>query len=309
MTTVLNVWGERAEAVIAAVAPDYDVVSLGPDDPGPPDLRADILFARNPAHPVVRRLGDLGLDWIHLPFTGIDLWPREQLVAPLITCSRGLHAIPIAEFVVGSLLATERGFPKVWITEAPERWLSADLGELSDRTVALVGLGGIGTAIVDRLRPFGVRLRALRRHPEAGAPPGVELASDLADLLSSADHLVLAAPATPATRHLLDADAFARVKPGVHITNVARGWLIDDEALRMALDDGRVASATLDTVEPEPLPAGHWMYSHPSVRLSAHVSWISPKNTERILAVFAENLRRYVAGEPLTGVVDLAAGY
>jgi phosphoglycerate dehydrogenase-like enzyme len=99
------------------------------------------------------------------------------------------------------------------------------------------------------------------------------------------------------------------VKPGVHLTNVARARLVDDDALRVALDDGRVASATLDTVEPEPLPAGHWMYSHPRVRLSAHVSWVSPRTTDRILEAFADNLRRWVAGEGLTGVVDLAEGY
>jgi phosphoglycerate dehydrogenase-like enzyme len=124
-----------------------------------------------------------------------------------------------------------------------------------------------------------------------------------------ADHLVIAAPATPATRHLLGAPVFAAVKPGLHLVNVSRGALVDQEALRAALDAGRVAMASLDAVEPEPLPDGHWLYGHPRVRLSPHVSWSMPGAAEVLLAPFIDNLRRYRAGRPLTGVVDLQAGY
>jgi phosphoglycerate dehydrogenase-like enzyme len=99
------------------------------------------------------------------------------------------------------------------------------------------------------------------------------------------------------------------VKPGVHVVNIARGALVDQDALRAALDDGRVAMATLDTVEPEPLPEGHWLYSHPKVRLSAHVSWASPAGMARTLEIFVENLRRYAAGEPVQHVVDADEGY
>jgi phosphoglycerate dehydrogenase-like enzyme len=137
----------------------------------------------------------------------------------------------------------------------------------------------------------------------------VELADDLGDLLGSTDHLVLAAPATAATAHLLDDTALAAVKPGIHVINVARGSLIDQDALRRALDDGRVARATLDTVTPEPLPEGHWLFSHPQVRVTAHVSWGSPHGLARINQAIADNLVRYVAGEPLVGVVDPTEGY
>jgi phosphoglycerate dehydrogenase-like enzyme len=131
----------------------------------------------------------------------------------------------------------------------------------------------------------------------------------LADVLANADHLVVAAPATVDTRHLLDATAFATTKPGVHLVNIARGTLIDQDALHAALDDDVVAMASLDVCDPEPLPAGHWLYQHPKVRLSAHVSWSSPRLYHRIVELFVDNLRRYIAGEPLEGVVDPVAGY
>jgi phosphoglycerate dehydrogenase-like enzyme len=99
------------------------------------------------------------------------------------------------------------------------------------------------------------------------------------------------------------------VKPGIHLVNIARGALIDQDALRVALDDDRVAMATLDTVDPEPLPAGHWMYDHPKVRLSAHVSWYEPQIQRVALDIFIDNLGRFVRGEPLREVVDPAEGY
>ena len=111
------------------------------------------------------------------------------------------------------------------------------------------------------------------------------------------------------TRYLINAETLALVKPGVHLVNIARGALVDQDALRVALDDGRVAMATLDTVDPEPLPEGHWLYSHPKVRLSAHVSWASPAGMDRTLEIFVDNLRRYAAGEQVLHVVDADEGY
>jgi phosphoglycerate dehydrogenase-like enzyme len=154
-----------------------------------------------------------------------------------------------------------------------------------------------------------MRVRALRRRAAPSPLPGVEIAPSLADLVATADHLVLVTPATPETRGLVGADALAAVKPGVHLVNVARGSLVDETALRVALDDGRVALASLDAVEPEPLPEGHWMYAHPRVHVSAHVSWNGPGGEDVLVGKFVANLKRRLAGEPLEGVVDVAAGY
>jgi phosphoglycerate dehydrogenase-like enzyme len=128
-------------------------------------------------------------------------------------------------------------------------------------------------------------------------------------MLPRVDHLVLAAPATPKTAHLIGADELSVVKAGVHLVNIARGALVDQDALRTALDDGRVAMASLDVCDPEPLPAGHWIYGHPQVRLSPHISWSSPSLASRIVELLVDNIRRYVAGEPLEGVVDPVERY
>src|SRR5262249_9536920 len=155
---------------------------------------------------------------------------------------------------------------------------------------------------------FDMRVRAMRRTDAPSPIEGVEIVRSIGELVADADHLVLAAPATARTQHLIDADALQQVKPGVHLVNIARGALVDQDALRVALADGRVAMATLDTVDPEPLPEGHWMYDHPQVRLSAHISWYEPEIQRVALDIFIDNLGRFVRGERLREVVDSEEG-
>jgi phosphoglycerate dehydrogenase-like enzyme len=175
--------------------------------------------------------------------------------------------------------------------------------------LALIGFGHIGEAIARRALPFGMSVRALRRSDAPSPLPEVELCRSLGDLLDGAHHVVVAAPLTDETRHLLDADAFAAMTPGVHLVNIARGEIVDQDALRVALDDGTVACASLDVMTPEPLPAGHWLYTHPKVRLTPHISWMMPGAIEALFEDFVANLRRFLAGEPLANVVDPARGY
>lgn len=312
MTTVLNMMGPKAGAAISEAVPEVevvDVVDSAADGEPPADLHGEVLFAAWLGSPLYERLDEIGVQWMHLPGTGIDTWPRELLVGRTVTCSRGVSAIPIAEFALAAMLAFEKRIPDVWLHAPPEQWNVDRLGELAGKTIGIIGLGGIGRAVAQRAIGFDMRVVAVRRSSDRAGIDDVKLVADLDHLLATADHLVVAAPATPATHRLLDAHAFAKVKPGVHLVNVARGALVDHDALRVALDDGRVALATLDTVDPEPVPAGHWLYEHPKVRLSAHVSWSSPKAFERITGAFIRNLQRYRAGEPLLDVIDVDEGY
>ena len=233
---------------------------------------------------------------MHLVSTGVDRVDFAALPEDLVvTNARGASAIPISEWVLAVMLAFVKHLPDVWIHEPPADWRAdARLGSLHGRRLAIVGFGSIGVAVAQRALPFGMAVRALRRTDRPSEVPGVELAGSVAEAVADADHVVVAAPLTPATRHLIDAAALAAMKPGVHLVNIARGGLVDQDALRVALDDGQVALASLDAVDPEPLPAGHWLFTHPRVRLSAHDSWSWP-GSER---GHVRALRRQPSGVP-----------
>jgi phosphoglycerate dehydrogenase-like enzyme len=123
------------------------------------------------------------------------------------------------------------------------------------------------------------------------------------ELLAVADHLVLAAPSTELTHYVINTESVALLRRGVHLVNIARGSLVDQDALRRALDEGIVARASLDVTEPEPLPAGHWLFDHPNVFLTPHASWVGPPQFAVSTELFCDNLERFLAGEPLVGVV------
>jgi phosphoglycerate dehydrogenase-like enzyme len=308
MRVLTHVRGPVADQVRAAV-PDVEVIEIPGDGELDEGLEGEVLFTIPWNLPNLEHVLGRGVRWIHTMGTGVDRFPLELVGERTLTCSRGASAVPIAEWVLAQMLAVEKRLPDSWITTGPDQWHTAQLGGLAGRTLGLVGLGGIGAAVAARALPFEMRVVARRRRDVPSPVPGVEQAASLDAVLAVADHLVLTAPATSDTRHLLDADALARLKPGVHIVNIARGALIDQDALRVALDDGRVAVASLDAVDPEPLPDGHWMYSHPRVHLSPHISWSMPGASDILVETFVGNLRRYRSGEPLEGVVDVAAGY
>lgn len=293
---------------VRAEFPGLEVVDLSGDLP-PVDDTTEVLFGGwddDKLAPVLAR----GVDWVHLPGTGIDGIPADLFEqVRVVTCSRGASAVPISEYVLAVMLAFAKGLPGFWLDAPPERWNFQRMDTLAGRTLGIVGIGGIGSAVARRALAFDMHVRALRRTPKPSPVPEVDVVTSIADLVRDAHHVVLAAPGTPRTRHLLDADAFAAMRDGVHVVNIARGTLVDQDALRAALDSGKVARASLDTVDPEPLPEGHWLYAHPKVLLTPHSSWASSDLLGVSIDQFVANLRRYLAGEPLEHVVDVAEGY
>jgi phosphoglycerate dehydrogenase-like enzyme len=310
MLTVLSLIREALTAQVEAAASGVRVLPIAGDGDLPSDVHGEILLTYPWASRNLRRVLDRGVRWIHVMGTGIDAFPLSLLTDQILTCSRGGSAVPIAEWVLAMMLAFEKRLPEAWIhAPPPTRWGLGERGGLHGRSLGLVGFGGIGTAVAERALPFGMRVYAHRRTATPPGVPAVELVRSLPELVGLSDHVVIAAPATAATHHLFGGELLARVRPGAHLINVARGALVDQDALRVALDSGQLAMASLDAVDPEPLPAGHWMYSHPRVRLSAHVSWQMPGAVDVLIDCFIDNLRRYQAGEPLLGIVDRAAGY
>jgi phosphoglycerate dehydrogenase-like enzyme len=288
------------------------VIEVPPTGPLPAHVHAPVLLTTRLPFPNLEAVLERGVEWIHILGTGVNAFPFELVGGRSLTCSRGASAVPIAEWSVAMMLAFEKRLPDMWIEsppEPPERWHWTDLGTLAGRTVAILGLGAVGTAVAERVIPFGSRVVALRRTAQLPQVTGVELAADLRALLRDADHLVIAAPSTPQTVGIIGREAFSMMKPGVHLVNISRGDLLDDDALRDALDDGTVATAALDVFDIEPLPADHWMYEHEKVRVSAHISWCAPEGLAELYQRFFDNVERWQSGRPLEYVVDMDAAY
>lgn len=260
------------------------------------------------------------LRWVHLTAAGVggQLFPAFVSSDVVLTNARGLHAVSMSEHALGLMLTLERRLHRARDAQRERRWVQADLvrespeiGQLAGRTLGLVGFGEVGRAIAQRARAFEMQVIAVRRHPQAPPEPahaqwGTER---LPELLATVDWIVLVPPLTGATRGLLDAAAFARLKPGARLVNLGRGALLDETALIQAVQDGRLAGAALDVCAEEPLPASSPLWDLPEVLITPHVAGQAPHYWERALTQFEGNLRRFIAGEPLMNVVDKRAGY
>lgn len=292
--------------------PDVELIEFKDGDP-PAGLEADAFFGGYMGwDAILRWLDATNVKWVQLSGTGVDNVPREVFAnGRVVTCARGASAVPISEWVMAAVLAWAKRVPETFLKEPPKYWNFPNpaLDRVEGSTLALVGLGGIGAAVATRAQAFGMHVRAMRRTDAPSPVAGVEVVSSLEELLPGAAHVVLAAPATTKTRHLIDGAAFEMMTPGAHLVNIARGAIVDQDALRRALDDGTVAQATLDTVDPEPLPAGHWLYAHPNVRMTAHISWYTPQLQAAAVDILLENVGRYLRGERLLHVVDPVEGY
>ena len=307
---LVHLWGEHFPTpAIRERFPTVEFISVRTDGPISDDVVGEVCITQAARTGNLEEVLQRGVRWVHVLGQGVDHFPFEHLGDRTLTCARGVNAVPIAEWVVAMLLTAVKQLPDHWLSEPPRRWVLADLGSLEGATVGLVGLGSINRAVAERLTPFGCRMVAVTRSGTPSPVSGVEVTTDVREAVADADHVVLGVPLTPETEHMFDDDLFAAMKPGAHLVNIARGRLVDQDALRRALDGGRLGMASLDVCEPEPLPAGHWLYSHPGVRLSAHVSWSDPGALDRLHAAFADNLDRWLADEALIDVVDPAAGY
>lgn len=254
---------------------------------------------------------EAGVRWVHVVGTGVDRFPMELLGEQLLTCSRGASAVPISEWAMAHILAEAKHLPEAWITEKPERWFfpQRPAATLVGQRLGIIGLGAIATETAKRAMAFGMEVMALRRTDKPAPLPGIQVTTSPEELVAKADCLLVACALTDSTRDFVDSKMLAACKPGLHLLNVARGEIINEDALRQALDSGIVERASLDTAKSEPLPEDHWMFSHPKVRLTPHISWSEPGALERLLEDFSHNLSRWVSGEPLEGVVDREAGY
>lgn len=227
--------------------------------------------------------------WIHTVSAGVDALPHWIGRGAVLSCGRGVAAAAIARYVMDAI--TRR-------TPQPQ-----------GTTLGLAGWGAIGQAVAAQAQQRGMQVLALRRRATPAEPGPVRFVGSFDALIAGVDHLVLALPLTPATRHLVHAGTLARSRRGLHLINVARGGLVAHDALAAALDSGQLGHVTLDVTEPEPLPADHWLACHPAVRITPHLAWQSEDHLQLRNAQVLDNLSAFARGMPLAAVVDAEAGY
>ncbi len=260
------------------------------------------------------------LKWLQLTSAGVDrLLDAPVVRSPVqVTTASGIHATSISEYIIGAMLAFAKGFPRAIQAQAERAWTPYLPPELEGATVGIIGMGAIGRRTAELAKAFRMRVLGMRRSVERrvrGQGSGVtdvdELMppADLPYLLRESDYVVLATPLTPETRQMIGEPELRSMKPGAVIVNIARGAVIDEAALVRALKEGWIAGAALDVFEREPLPADSELWGLRNVLLTPHISGGTPRYMERAVDLFCDNLRRYLAGEPLRNVVDPARGY
>lgn len=253
------------------------------------------------------------LRWIHVASAGVDrlLFPELQRSHVVVTNSRGVFDRPIAEFVLGAILAFAKDLPTTLDLQRRQVWRHRETERIDGAQVLVVGTGPIGRCIGQLLSAAGMRVSGVGRQGREDDPDfgRVRPQADLLDLVGHSDYVVLAAPLTPETRGMFGAEAFARMKPSARLVNIARGPIVDEQALADALHQGRIAGAALDVFDQEPLPVGHPLWSTPNTIISPHMSGDFVGWLDSLASLFVENFRRWEAGEDLLNVVDKTLGY
>ena len=241
------------------------------------------------------------LEWAQAFTAGYDHYDLEALEAAgiVLTNATGIHGQPMAEWALGAMLGFERGLFTYRDRQHDGVWLREHGGELANKTVGIVGIGAIGGRIAELAAAVGCPVIGTKRDPST-APDVVDEvypADELDEVLTRAEYLVIACPLTEQTRGMIDEEAFRTMPSEAVLVNVARGSIVDEDALVETLQQGRLAGAALDVFETEPLPADSPLWSLPNVVITPHISGSTPDYYDRLADIFEENYRHFVAGE------------
>ncbi|OZB50744.1 MAG: dihydrofolate reductase [Cellulomonas sp. 14-74-6] len=270
------------------VAPDVDVVVV------------PHYFVRPGGFAVLRGLPRLRL--VQLPSAGFE-HALPHMPAGITLCNgRGVHSTGTAELALALTLAMQRGLPDAVAAQAEGRWSSPMLHSLADRRVVVVGAGSVGAAVVARLRPFEVDVVQVGRRARDTADGHVHAVTELPDLVAEADIVILVVPLDASTHHLVDADLLARMKDGALLVNLARGKVVDTDALLAELRARRLRAA-LDVTDPEPLPPDHPLWHAPNLLITAHQGGNTDATEPRVAAVVRRMLEDLLTGREPQNVV------
>jgi D-3-phosphoglycerate dehydrogenase len=253
------------------------------------------------------------LKWIQTSAAGLDKLLVPELISRglIITNASGIHASAVAECAWALTLALSRCLPTYMRQQQQHVWKWGPLIDMFGGTAGIIGLGGIGRQYARVARAFDMRVIAVDPHARQTPDTVTHLwpMNRLDDLLRESDVILVSCPYTAETRYLIGRERLALVKPNAILINIARGGIIDEAALLDALHSGKLAGAGLDVTEIEPLPPASPLWDAPNLIISPHCGGISSHRVRKLIEFFCENLRRYVAGQPLVNLVDQKRGY
>ena len=251
------------------------------------------------------------LRWVQITSAGTEfLDPTSELARCIVTNGRGIHAAPIADYVLTAAVMLQSDFPGLLRAQAERTWRRRPVATLSGRTLGIAGLGAIGQEIARRAKACGMRTVGLRRTAVPTRDVDVVFGpGELHAFLGQCDFVALTVPSTPDTHGLMGAREFAAMKRSAYLINVARGEIVDEPAMIAALRCGTIAGACLDVFATEPLPHESELWSMPNVIVTPHLAGMRDDYEEQLVAIFLDNFARLVRGEPMRNVVDLARGY
>jgi len=289
------------EAAVTARLDDVDLLrARNHDDATDRVETADVVIEHGYGRELFERSSSLS--WVQSLSAGYDRYDLEYFrdSGVALTTVSGVHANPIAEHVVGSLLAFERGVPRAVRQRERGEWRRWQPRELAGNTVGIVGVGAVGSRVAELADAHGLTVLGTKRDPTTGAGAVDELygPAETHTVLGRADYVVVSCPLTDETRGLFDEDAFASMPRDAVFVNVARGGVVEQDALTAALQRGRIRGAVLDVFETEPLPAESPLWDLSNVLVTPHLAGGSPHYVDRVADLFADNYARFVAGEP-----------
>jgi len=276
---------------------------------------ADVLYQWHSFSPALKEnwAAASSLRWVHVTAAGVSQLMFDELVASEVsyTNSRGVLSTAIAEFALGFVLDLAKGAQASFRLQQEQRWQHRTSLKVQGRSALIVGTGSIGRETARLFRAVGMDVSGAARLARQGDADfdRVHSSRELSRVVHDYDYVVLAAPLTNDTRRLVDAEVLAAMKPSACLINVGRGELVDTDALVEALASGSIAGAALDVVHPEPLPAGHPLWSMENVIITPHMCGDTEGYLDDLGKLFVDNLERYCEGQPLENVVDKALGF
>ena len=312
---ILNPVSDRQRGLITRIAPAASIVTTDLAGAAEHIVTSDILVAWgfNDIRPIYGQAKSLR--WIHALTAGVEalIFPETLQSPVMISNSKGIHGVPMAEHVLGMILSFSRRLPQLYRQQLQHQWKRppiTELHEINGKTMAIVGLGAIGLEIAKKAKAMDMRVIAAKR--EMTQEPFVDRLyrpEQLLEMLSEADFVVVTLPLTDATQNLFGREQFAAMKSTAFFINVSRGGVVQEDQLIAALQENRLAGAGLDVFVEEPLPASSPFWDLPNVIITPHLAAISPVYLDRALQLFAENLAAFMDGKPLPTLIDKDRGY